>query len=236
LSDSGTAATTHNGPRTARAHQFDDADQQSKAGSLGMWVFLATEVMFFGGMFGAYTVYRSHLFSAFEAGSHLLDVRFGATNTAILIGSSLTMALAVHASQTGKRKALMAYLVATMLLGAAFLGIKFTFEWSRDYVEHLIPGFGFAPEGDNLEIINRLGPTVPHVQLFFCFYFFMTGMHALHMIIGVGLFSTLAFLAWRGKYTPEYYTPIENAGLYWHFVDIVWIFLFPLLYLIGGRY
>jgi cytochrome c oxidase subunit 3 len=163
-------------------------------------------------------------------------VRFGVTNTAVLIASSLTMALAVHAAQTGRRRALVTYLLLTMLLGAAFLGIKFTFEWSRDYVEHLIPGFGFRPTGENLEMIQRHSAPVLQVELFFCFYFFMTGMHALHMIIGLGILTYLVVKARRGVYTAEYNAPVEISGLYWHFVDIVWIFLFPLLYLIGGRY
>ena len=222
--------------RPARAHQFENADQQSAASSLGMWTFLATEIMFFGGLFAGYEVYRSHYLAAFEAGSRLLDARFGVTNTAILIASSLTMAMAVHSAQTGKRRALVSYLFLTMLLGAAFLGIKFTFEWSRDYVEHLIPGFGFGPVGENLEIIQRHNALVPQVQLFFCFYFFMTGMHALHMIVGLGVLLVLLLAARRGEYSPDHFAPVENSGLYWHFVDIVWIFLFPLLYLIGGRY
>ncbi len=222
--------------RPARAHQFEDAGQQSAASSLGMWAFLATEIMFFGGLFSGYAVYRSHFLPAFEAGSRLLDARFGVTNTAILIASSLTMALAVHAAQTGKRRVLITYLLLTMLLGAAFLGIKFTFEWSRDYVEHLIPGFGFGPVGENLEMIQRHSALVPQVELFFCFYFFMTGMHALHMIIGLGILTFLVIKARSGVYTVEYNAPVEISGLYWHFVDIVWIFLFPLLYLIGGRY
>jgi cytochrome c oxidase subunit 3 len=194
-----------------------------------MWVFLATEVLFFGGLFASYTVYRSLYLPGFEIGSHLLDVRFGAANTAVLICSSLTMALAIRAAQTGQRNAQVVLLVLTMILGAAFLGIKFTFEWRNDYLEHLVPGvnFTYRPEW---------GANAPHVQMFFVFYFIMTSIHALHMIIGIGLLSVLAWMAARGRFSPEYYTPLEVSGLYWHFVDIVWIFLFPLLYLIGGRY
>jgi len=199
-----------------------------------MWVFLATEIMFFGGLFAGYAVYRSLYLPAFGAGSRLLDVRFGAANTAILIGSSFTMALAVHAAQTSRRKLLVTFLILTMLLGALFLGVKFTFEWPHDYTEHLIPGFGFGPQGELLAKLLPVG--VPQVQLFFCFYFFMTGMHALHMIIGLGLLTVFVIQARHGKFSAQYYAPIENMGLYWHFVDIVWIFLFPLLYLIGGRY
>jgi cytochrome c oxidase subunit 3 len=210
-------------------HQFDNMTQQFEAGNLGMWVFLATEVLFFGGLFASYTVYRALYLQGFEIGSHLLDVRFGATNTAVLIGSSLSMALAIRAAQTGQRKAQVFLLVLTMILGAAFLGIKFTFEWRNDYLEHLIPGvdFLYRPEW---------GANGPHVQMFFLFYFIMTSIHALHMIIGIGLLSVLTWMAARGRFSPDYYTPLEVSGLYWHFVDIVWIFLFPLLYLIGGRY
>jgi cytochrome c oxidase subunit III len=209
----------------ALRHHFDDLDQQYLAGNLGMWVFLATEILFFGGLFATYTVYRSMYLPGFEAGSRLLEAKFGATNTAVLICSSLTMALAIRAAQTGKRKAQVAFLILTMLLGAAFLGIKFIFEWRHDYVEHLVPGLGFAYNG----------PYASSVQLFFCFYFFMTGLHALHMVIGIGILCVLTVMAARGRFTPEYFSPMEVSGLYWHFVDIVWIFLFPLLYLIGGR-
>lgn len=208
------------------AHHFVDIEQQFETGTLGMWVFLVTEIMFFGGLFAAYAVYRHLFLSGFEAGSRLLNVKFGATNTAVLIGSSLTMAMAVHSAQTGKRKALISYLLLTMLLGLTFLGLKFTFEWSHDYEEHLVPGFGFSYPG----------PNAPAIQLFFCFYFFMTGLHALHMVIGLGIMTVLVWMAARGRFDGGYYSPIHVSGLYWHFVDIVWIFLFPLLYLVGGRY
>jgi cytochrome c oxidase subunit 3 len=211
-------------------HQFEDMDQQRAAGSLGMWVFLVTEIMFFGGLFAAYIIYRALYLPAFETGSRLLNVQFGAVNTAVLIGSSLTMALAIHAAQAGKKKSeQVMYLVLTMILGATFLFLKFAFEWRADYHEHLVPGFHFI-------IRQEWGTAGPHVPLFFCFYFFMTGLHALHMIIGFGILGTLAVMAHRGRFNSEYYAPLEVSGLYWHFVDIVWIFLFPLLYLIGGRF
>jgi cytochrome c oxidase subunit III len=218
------AAAPHHPPELR--HHFDDMAQQFDASNLGMWVFLVTEILFFGGLFAGYTIYRSLYLPGFETGSRMLDVRFGAANTAILIGSSLTMALAIHAAQTAKRKMAVVFLLLTMLLGAAFLGIKFTFEWAHDYREGLIPGFGFSYNG----------AYASSVELFFCFYFFMTGLHALHMVIGIGILTVLTIMAARGRFSPEYYTPLEVSGLYWHFVDIVWIFLFPLLYLIGGRY
>jgi len=228
----------------ALAHQFDDLDQQHEAGSFGMWVFLVTEIMFFGGLFSAYTIYRSLYLEGFVAGSHILNIKLGAANTGVLIASSFTMAMAVRSAQTGKRQALMAFLALTMLLGLVFLGVKYV-EYHDKYVEHLIPcqsagcadlGLEFAPVGEALQPIQRQHAPLSHVEIYFCFYFFMTGMHALHMIIGIGIMTWLFLKARRGTFTPQYYSPVEVGGLYWHFVDIVWIFLFPLLYLIGGRY
>jgi cytochrome c oxidase subunit III len=211
-------------------HQFEDMEQQHEAGNLGMWVFLVTEILFFGGLFASYAIYRSLYFTGFEAGSRLLDVKLGATNTAVLIGSSLTMALAVHSAQTGKRKLLVFFLLLTIALGAVFLGIKYD-EWATKWHHGLVPGLKWAPDEE-----MRGNPPLGSVEMFFCFYFFMTGLHALHMIIGVGIMSVMTLKSWREEFSPEYYAPIEVSGLYWHFVDIVWIFLFPLLYLIGGRY
>lgn len=211
------------------AHQFEDMEQQREAGALGMWAFLVTEIMFFGGLFASYIIYRTLYPAAFEIGSHLLEVKFGALNTAVLICSSLTMVMAIRSAQVGKRKAQVNYLLLTMLLGATFLAVKFIFEWHHDYVEHLAPGFGFI-------VRPEWGAAGQHVPMFFCFYFFMTGLHALHMVVGIGLLTVLTFMAKKGRFGPEYYQPLEISGLYWHFVDIIWIFLFPLLYLIGGRY
>jgi cytochrome c oxidase subunit III len=211
-------------------HHFEDMEQQHEAGNLGMWVFLVTEILFFGGLFAAYAIYRSLYLPGFEGGSRLLDIRLGATNTAVLIGSSLTMALAVHSAQTGKRKALVFFLIATMVLGAVFLGIKFD-EYATKWQHGLVPGLHWAPDEEIKD-----NPPLGSVEMFFCFYFFMTGLHALHMIIGFGIMTVMTWESWRGKFSAEYYAPIEVSGLYWHFVDIVWIFLFPLLYLIGGRY
>ena len=206
----------------ALAHHFDNLAQQGEASTLGMWVFLVTEVLFFGGLFLVYLVYRSTYPEAFIAGSHELDVLLGGINTAALITSSLTMALAVHAAQTGHRRTLMIFLVVTMVLGAAFLGIK-SVEYYHKFVEHHVPGPGFQFEEEYIK----------HAQLFFSLYFIMTGLHALHMIIGLGIMTWMLWWSWRGVVSAEYYSPIEISGLYWHFVDIVWIFLFPLLYLLG---
>jgi len=204
-------------------HQFETMQQQQETSTLGMWAFLVTEVMFFGGLFGAYTVYRWSYPHAFAAASQHLNYVIGAINTGVLIGSSMTMALAVRGAQLGNRRSQVVFLLLTILLGSTFLGIK-VFEYHEKFVHHLVPGRNFEFEG----------PYGREAQIFFSLYFAMTGMHAIHMIIGIGMLSTLTVLAWRGHYSPEYHTPVELGGLYWHFVDIVWIYLFPLLYLIRG--
>ena len=208
--------------RTALAHQFDDLAQQYEASHLGMWAFLLTELMFFGGLFVGYTVYRTAYLAGFVEGSQYLEVPLGTLNTAVLISSSLTMALAVHAARVGRRQILIRCLLLTMLLGLVFLGVK-GYEYWQKYHESLAPGVRF----------NYAGPSARAVELFLIFYFVMTGLHALHMIIGLGLLTVLVLLAWRGVFSAAYHTPVEVIGLYWHFVDIVWIFLYPLLYLIG---
>ena len=216
------AAAHHEAGHPALAHQFDSLAQQSDATTLGMWVFLATEVLFFGGLFVTYAIYRSWYPEAFAAASHELDVTLGTINTVVLITSSLTMALAVHAAQLGQRKVLMAFLILTMILGAVFLGIK-SVEYYHKFAEHHVPGPDFQFEKAHIR----------HAQLFFSLYFVMTGLHAIHMIIGIGIMLVMLWWSWNGTITAEYASPIEISGLYWHFVDIVWIFLFPLLYLLG---
>ena len=202
-------------------HHFDNLEQQFESSALGMWLFLVTEILFFGGLFTAYLVYRMSYPAAFQDASHHLDIILGATNTAILIGSSLTMAMAVYAAQIGNRTQQLVYLAFTMLLGAAFLGIK-AVEYSHKFQDNLVPGANFQFEGRD--------PV--HAQLFYSLYFVMTGLHALHMVVGLGIMAVLMWMAYRGRFTRAYHTPVEISGLYWHFVDIVWIFLFPLLYLI----
>ena len=216
------ASTNHSSHHPALAHHFDSLAQQTEATTLGMWVFLVTEVLFFGGLFATYMIYRSWYPDAFAAASHELDVVLGTTNTVVLITSSLTMALAVHAAQLGQRKLLMTFLILTMILGGVFLGIK-SVEYYHKFVEHHIPGPGFQFEKEYFR----------HAQIFFSLYFVMTGLHAIHMIIGIGIMLVMLWWSWNGTITAEYSSPIEISGLYWHFVDIVWIFLFPLLYLIG---
>jgi cytochrome c oxidase subunit III len=203
-------------------HQFQSYEQQQATATLGMWAFLITEILFFGGLFTAYTIYRMKYPAAFQAGSLTLDLYLGTLNTAVLITSSLTMALAVHAAQLGHRKALVVFLTMTLLLGSIFLGVKVV-EYADKFHHHHVPGADFEWGG------HDRGPA----QLYFGLYFAMTGMHALHMVIGAGVLVVLIAMALRGRFGADYFTPIENFGLYWHFVDIVWIFLFPLLYLIG---
>jgi cytochrome c oxidase subunit III len=231
----------------ALQHHFENMEQQREAGTLGMWVFLVTELMFFGGMFLAYTIYRSKFPEAFASASNHLDVTLGAVNTGVLILSSFTMAMAVWSTQVGKRQPQILCLALTLVLGLTFLGIK-AVEYHDKYEDNLIPGklipgrpFGpaVAKEGEpfdkhKLHLVE--GARVENVELFYWIYFAMTGMHALHMIIGAGLLSVLLYFSIKGRYDAEYHSPIEVTGLYWHFVDIVWIFLFPLLYLLGRHF
>jgi cytochrome c oxidase subunit 3 len=230
LSDSPIAVEQH-GPELR--HHFVDAEQQRDAASLGMWLFLATEIMFFGGMFCAYLVYRYWYYNEFAAGSRSLDIWLGTINTAVLICSSLTVALGVRAAQMGQRKLLVILLLLTIVFGFAFLGIKGV-EWYQKFEEHHIPGRSFNAD-DLVKAYPQIHIDERHEQIYFSLYFAMTGLHALHMIIGVGIFVFLTYYAWKGRYTSKYYTPVEIGGLYWHFVDIVWIYLFPLLYLIDRK-
>jgi len=223
LADTHAVATEHS-PHLR--HHFDDMGQQFDSATFGMWVFLLTEIMFFGGMFGAYTVYRSMYPEAFASTSAYMNPLFGALNTAVLIVSSLSMALAVRAAHLGQQKALQLLLVVTMFFGVCFLVIK-GFEYHEHWVDMKVPLIG--GHWDYSE-----APQFAHqAQILFCFYFFMTGFHAIHMLVGLGIMTTILVMARKGTFSPSYYTPVEVSGLYWHFVDIVWIFLFPLLYLIG---
>lgn len=225
-------------------------EQQKDASTFGMWVFLVTEIMMFGGVFVAYMIYRLKYYEAFVAGSTSISVSWGFTNTLVLICSSLTMALAVSAAQRGVRRLQELFIILTMILGVVFLVIK-GIEYNAKYQEHHIPG-GFFQTFDAIhdhpnqepniysDLVNKdhLTPeaatqVAKQSEIFFCFYFAMTGLHALHMIIGLVLMTWLLMRVRRNEFGPEYYTPVELGGLYWHFVDIVWIYLFPLLYLIN---
>ena len=232
--------------------QFKTLDQQKESATLGMWIFLVTEVLFFGGLFLTYTINRHEYFAAFGIGSNTLDIKLGTINTAVLIMSSLTMAMAVWSAQVGKKQLVSIFLIATLGLGTVFLGIKVV-EYKQKFDHHLIPGHGFdvwyqvdntkpATEKEKKALDNEreelhkatlTDPDIQsHGQLYFSLYFGMTGLHALHMIVGAGLIVWLIKGSFAGRFTPQYNTPVEIVGLYWHFVDIVWIYLFPLLYLI----
>ena len=209
-------------PSLALRHHFGDVEQQNDASTLGMWVFLVTEIMFFGGMFLAYAIYR-HLYpAAYGIGSNELNLILGAVSTAILICSSFFMACAVNSAATGHRIALTVFLTLTIFLAASFLVIEMS-EWYDLHQHGLMPGLWFHTDK----------PDPSHIQLFFCMYFAMTGLHASHVLVGIGILSIMTFRAFGGAFTPEYHTPIEVTGLYWHFVDLVWIFLFPLFYLVA---
>jgi cytochrome c oxidase subunit III len=253
LSDSLVAEHTEHEDRPELRHHFVDEEQQRNAASLGMWWFLGTEIMFFGGMFCAYLIYRIKYFPEFAAASRSLTLWIGTVNTAVLICSSLTVAQAVRAAQMGNRKLQVKLLLATIFFGLVFLGVK-AVEWHEKYTEHHIPTFDFNAKNlmrgnqklfglDNLqndpskaqELQKKEAEIQQRSQIFFSLYFALTGMHAIHMVVGVGIFTVITWMAWKGRFTPEYHTPLEIAGLYWHFVDIVWIYLFPLLYLIDRR-
>ena len=218
-------------------HHFETAEQQREAASFGMWLFLLTEIMFFGGLFFAYLLYRNWYYDAFVSASNSISLPLGLINTIVLISSSLTMALAVWASEIKDLKKLKMFLWLTILLGFIFLGIK-SVEYHDKFTEHHVPGASFdikdfvnPPAGTNekpltVDMANK-------TQIYFSLYFAMTGVHALHMIIGIAILFVLVYKARTGLYTTGYVQPIENFGLYWHFVDIVWIFLFPFLYLIN---
>jgi cytochrome c oxidase subunit 3 len=229
-------APAEHAPHAALQHQFADLHQQQDASTFGMWVFIAQEVLFFGGLFAAYTVYRSQYSTAFAAGSHHLSWKIGFANTLVLIASSLTMAMAVHSAAVGARRRIVGFLLATVLLGGVFLGVKY-FEWGEKifpclgdgpHAGCLVPGERFDASAVHLE-----GIEARHVQIYFALYFGMTGLHALHMVVGIPIVLTIAWLATRGRFTPVYHTPVEIVGLYWHFVDIIWIFLVPLFSLVG---
>jgi cytochrome c oxidase subunit III len=219
-------------------HHFETEQQQREAGTFGMWLFLLTEIMFFGGLFFSYLLYRNWYHDAFVVASNQLSIPLGATNTAVLIGSGFFMALGVWAAEVRKKGLLVIFLILTTLLGAVFIGVK-AVEYHEKWEKHHIPGAHFDvsqfvnPQAYGLKEKPLAPDMAQKTQVFFFLYFAMTGMHALHMIIGLVLLCWLMWRAQRGDFSSGYVAPIENFGLYWHFVDIVWLFLFPLLYLIN---
>ena len=238
----GEHAAAHQHPPYQR-HHFESMGQQVDATSFAMWLFLLTEIMFFGGLFTAYLIYRNWYYPAFVVGSHQLDIMWGTLNTGVLITSSFTMAMGVWCAETRRKGALVLCLVLTFILGLAFLGIK-TIEYGEKIEKHHVPGFHYSvqsfvdPQSDK-GVYDKYHDKplrldmARHTEVYFSLYFAMTGMHALHMIIGIAILAFMIFRARAGAYTTGHITFVENFGLYWHFVDIVWIFLFPLLYLIS---
>jgi cytochrome c oxidase subunit 3 len=240
------------------AHHFEDLGQQQTAATLGMWAFLGTEVMFFGGLIGSYIVYRFTSPDVWGAASQQLNIVIATFNTVVLLTSSLAMAMAVHAGATGNRKEQLRFLLITWGLGALFIVFK-AYEYYEEYEKHLVPGPWFSTEHIHLPgeppfvsgeakhsaesavtlstaSVLSISPSefvTRRAQMFFVFYFFMTGLHLLHMIVGLGLVGWVIALARSGRFTPSYHTPLEMVGLYWHFIDIVWVFLYPLLYLVA---
>ena len=221
--------------RAVLAHHFEDLEQQRETATFGMWLFLATEVLIFGAVFTCYAVYRFRYPHDFEAASSKLNILIGSINTIVLLSSSLTMALSVHAARVGRQQMLLTCLLLTIFLGGTFLAFKVV-EYYEDYEDKLVPVLAFDPS-EWIKIEGAEGPVQPqHVQLMLVFYYIMTGLHAVHMIVGMGLLLWLVIEARKGLLTPVRYMPVEVIGLYWHFVDIVWIFLLPLLYLTGTHH
>ncbi len=215
-------ATAHADAHPAHLqHHFVSSDQQFDAAKMGMWLFLVTEVLLFAGMFVAYTVYRVWHPEVFVAGATLLDPWLGGLNTVVLLASSFTVALSIHFIQKGNQKALLINIFLTMAAAVVFLVVKY-FEYTHKFHLGIFPGENYA----------YADVSVPYIQQFFSIYFVMTGIHGVHVLIGIGLFIWLAIRAAKGHFTSQWYTPVELVGLYWHIVDIIWIFLFPLLYLI----
>jgi cytochrome c oxidase subunit 3 len=208
------------------AHHFDSADTQFDAAKLGIWLFLVTEVLLFGGMFCAFAIFRSWYLPAFIEGHKELNWKLGALNTVFLITSSLTMALGVRSAQVNKKGQTVGYLAATIALACCFLVVKY-FEYAAKFEHHLLPGKYFAP-------LAELHMHHKETALFFTVYFMMTGTHGLHVLIGIGLILWVLLRARKGEFSQRYYAPVEGVGLYWHLVDLIWIYLFPLLYLVGG--
>lgn len=260
-----TAKAGHDGHAHAHPdflqHHFDTPTQQFNASKLGMWVFIATEILMFGGLFCAYAIWRAVDPTTFDEAHHFLNKEMGATNTVVLLASSLTAALAVRSAQVGKRNQTSLYLVVTILLAGVFLVVKY-FEYSHKIHLGLLPGHCFGHPGFSGAIQNgqevgsclRTGSDQvsampefvravdeagqvrvlsPRANMFFGLYFVMTGLHGVHVVVGMSLLGWVLYKNMQGKFSSAYFTPVDLGALYWHLVDLVWIYLFPLLYLVG---
>ncbi len=240
----GAVAEAHHEHPAYQRHHFETVSQQFDATNFAMWLFLLTEIMFFGGLFTAYMIMRNWYYPAFVEASHQLNIGWGTANTGVLIVSSFTMAMSVWSAEMRKKGMLVLFLCLTWILGMAFLGIK-SIEYTEKWEKHHVPGLNWSdatflnpasdPEVHKLYPKDKpLSPDMAEkAEMYFFLYFAMTGMHALHMIIGISILTFMIIRARAGAYTTGHVTYVENFGLYWHFVDIVWIFLFPLLYLIS---
>jgi cytochrome c oxidase subunit 3 len=218
----------HHGPKWLQ-HHFDTPEQQFDTAKLGMWAFLVQELLFFSGLFVAYGVFRNWYPEMFVAASHQLNKEMGAVNTTVLLFSSFTAAMAVRSSQLGKKDETGRYILVTILCACVFLVIKY-FEYSHKFHAGLLPGKFFHPHMDHLK--PGSAPLPDNAHIFFSLYFVMTGIHGIHVIIGIGVFIWIYLRNQRGDFSKEYFTPVDIAALYWHLVDLVWIYLFPLMYLI----
>ena len=223
-------ANTHSDHPAHLQHHFVSSEQQFDAAKMGMWLFLVTEILLFSGMFVAYTVYRSWHPEVFVLSSELLNPWLGGLNTIVLLASSFTVALGIHYAQVNNKKGLVINLVLTFLFALTFLVVKY-FEYTAKFEHGIFPGAAFDPHGVSHGVDYAMY-NVPYARQFFSIYFVMTGIHGVHVLVGMGLFTWITIRAIKGEFSSEYYTPVENFGLYWHLVDIIWIFLFPLLYLI----
>lgn len=223
------STVTADRPEHLQPH-FVSSEQQFDAAKMGMWLFLVTEILLFSGMFVAYTVFRVWYPEVFSHSAELLDWRLGGLNTIVLLASSLTVAMGVHYAQTNERKKLVRALILTICFAAVFMIVKY-FEYTGKFAHGVFPGVNFDPHG-TAGGHDYAAYNIPFAAQFFSIYFVMTGVHGLHVLIGIGLFSWIVIRANMGHFSSEYYTPVEITGLYWHLVDIIWIFLFPLLYLI----
>lgn len=204
------------------AHHFKDADHEFSTSKMGIWLFLCTEMVMFGVLFVAYSLYHSQYPEAFAEGAKFLDWKLGAFNTVVLLLSSFTMALGIHFCQKNDSKKAVLNLALTLIFGAIFMVVKY-YEYSHKFHLGLYPGKFFSYEG--AESVN--------LALYFSFYFLMTGLHGLHILIGMGVITWVLIRARRGEFDSQYYTPVEGVGLFWHVIDLIWIYLFPLLYLVG---
>lgn len=203
-------------------HHFSDAEQQRDSAKMGMWLFLLTEMLLFGGLFCAYAVFRSWNPEMFVNAHRFLNVELGTLNTIVLITSSLTMALAIRSLQIDNKKQAVSFLVATLVFAAIFLVVKY-FEYSHKIHLGQLPGKYYTFQG--------VEGTNPHI--FFGIYFAMTGLHGIHILAGMIVIAIMLYKTVTNQFSSQYYTPVENTGLYWHLVDLIWIYLFPLFYLIG---